>query len=115
MVRADVLVKERKQDEGRTNFNQVELTARRHGLCLVLVLFIWTGSSDSARSSTLHPLHRLWRGLRSRSLLSLFRPLTLSSFQAFDVGGFLEQTSPYAWALIGVGLNIGLSVAGAGW
>ncbi|GAA6022379.1 hypothetical protein JCM10207_004745 [Rhodosporidiobolus poonsookiae] len=34
---------------------------------------------------------------------------------AFNPGAFLEQTSPYAWALIGVGLNIGLSVAGAGW
>ncbi|GAA5836624.1 hypothetical protein JCM3766R1_006973 [Sporobolomyces carnicolor] len=33
----------------------------------------------------------------------------------FNPGSFLEQTSPYAWAMTGVGLNIGLSVAGAGW
>ncbi|GAA5860105.1 hypothetical protein JCM8547_009179 [Rhodosporidiobolus lusitaniae] len=33
----------------------------------------------------------------------------------FNPGAFLEQTSPYAWAMTGVGLNIGLSVAGAGW
>ncbi|KAK1921804.1 putative hydrogen-transporting ATPase [Papiliotrema laurentii] len=35
--------------------------------------------------------------------------------EAFNVGKFLEQSSPYAWALVGVGLCIGLSVAGAGW
>lgn len=33
----------------------------------------------------------------------------------FNPGAFIEQTSPYAWALAGIGLNIGLSVAGAGW
>ncbi|KIR26315.1 hypothetical protein I307_03190 [Cryptococcus deuterogattii 99/473] len=35
--------------------------------------------------------------------------------EAFNVGHFLAQSSPYAWALIGVGLCIGLSVAGAAW
>ena len=35
--------------------------------------------------------------------------------EAFNVGKFLEQSSPYAWGLVGVGLCIGLSVAGAGW
>ncbi|KAK4055019.1 V-type proton ATPase subunit c'' [Microbotryomycetes sp. JL221] len=33
----------------------------------------------------------------------------------FNPGAFLDDTSPYAWALTGVGLNIGLSVIGAGW
>lgn len=37
------------------------------------------------------------------------------SGEAFNVGQFLETTSPHAWALVGVGLNIGLSVIGAGW
>jgi hypothetical protein len=39
-------------------------------------------------------------------------PLTDTTLQ---VGRFLETVSPYAWADLGIGLCIGLSVVGAAW
>jgi V-type H+-transporting ATPase 21kDa proteolipid subunit len=37
------------------------------------------------------------------------------SGEAFNVGRFLEESSPYLWASTGIGLCIGFSVFGAGW
>jgi V-type H+-transporting ATPase proteolipid subunit len=37
------------------------------------------------------------------------------SGEAFNVGKFLEESSPFVWGSIGVGFCIGLSVLGAGW
>ncbi|KAJ7782331.1 ATP synthase subunit C-domain-containing protein [Mycena maculata] len=41
--------------------------------------------------------------------------LFTGSGEAFNVGRFLEESSPYAWAATGIGMCIGLSVLGAGW
>ncbi|KAK3706924.1 V-type proton ATPase subunit c'' [Vermiconidia calcicola] len=35
--------------------------------------------------------------------------------EAFNVGQFIESISPYAWADMGIGFCIGLSVVGAAW
>lgn len=65
-------------------------------------------------------LYIIFTGSGSSLSLSHWLPSLANSYSAltgtqFNPGAFLEDTSPYAWALTGVALNIGLSVIGAGW
>ncbi|KAH7108236.1 ATP synthase subunit C-domain-containing protein [Auriculariales sp. MPI-PUGE-AT-0066] len=41
--------------------------------------------------------------------------LFTGSGESVNIGRFLEESSPYAWAMTGIGLCIGLSTLGAGW
>jgi hypothetical protein len=41
--------------------------------------------------------------------------ITIGQGESFNPGKYLEETSPYLWALLGISLCLGMSVVGAGW
>ncbi|EJT46502.1 hypothetical protein A1Q2_01127 [Trichosporon asahii var. asahii CBS 8904] len=53
-------------------------------------------------------------GLSILTVYGLYLLLT-GQGSRFDFGKFLHETSPYAWALVGIALCVGFSVIGAGW
>jgi hypothetical protein len=79
-----------------------------HGLLLLPSLLVWPPPLPPRYSPLVSSLHRYVLPLP---------PPTASYSQPgrFDIGLFLQESSPYAWGATGIGLCLGLSVAGAGW
>jgi hypothetical protein len=92
---------------------QTRFGTTHHGLLFDILQF-WPSHLPDNSHRSLSSLHGYFYFCQKRRN-DLSHIVDVGSGEAFNVGQFLEESSPYAWAATGIGLCIGLSVLGAGW